>query len=296
MLWLSLAAFGSSSKLLLTCRKTNAKPNKSLAAIRQQAAWGVTWIAGKTGEVLPYGLQVLASAAAYRLGITATQVGLVNPPPRPCKACPPAMPSSTLQPPLPRAGADRRVLLAHLVCDAGGGAVPGRGRRRRGVSARGHRVVAHAQAVRARRRPPQAGLVAAGGRGRACAGRLDGRLHLQGARDRPPAPGGGGARGGRPRCPSCPRVEGALEEALADDPPDPMHLRVAYTPASRVWCPQAMGGRFRSLMPSDLRAPGALAFESIPAKRWAGRRRAGCASSGSRRAVGCACRAGCGTL
>jgi len=30
--------------------------------------------------------------------------------------------------------------------------------------------------------------------------------------------------------------------------------------------PQALGGRFRSLMPSNLTAPGALAFESIPAR------------------------------
>ena len=29
---------------------------------------------------------------------------------------------------------------------------------------------------------------------------------------------------------------------------------------------KAMGGRFRGLMPSDLAAPGALAFESIPAR------------------------------
>lgn len=31
--------------------------------------------------------------------------------------------------------------------------------------------------------------------------------------------------------------------------------------------PQAMGGHFSSLMPSDLSGPGALAFESIPAVR-----------------------------
>jgi hypothetical protein len=30
--------------------------------------------------------------------------------------------------------------------------------------------------------------------------------------------------------------------------------------------PQVMGGRFASIMPSDITKPGALAFESIPAK------------------------------
>lgn len=30
--------------------------------------------------------------------------------------------------------------------------------------------------------------------------------------------------------------------------------------------PQVMGGRFSSLLPSDIAQPGALAFESIPAK------------------------------